>query len=162
MRLGTKQANELEPRVKSAARWLAARSGMEPDEAEQEIWLGICERAGRPQFLSQKPSYIVQAGVNAARNEWRKRQARTRRQVAEGEAGESVQDAGLFGRVASEDALGRLAASLRRDHLAQATAEGLMLGLKKGEIARAAGVTPPAVTGAIKRLRAALAGLERP
>src|SRR4030042_4116222 len=88
--LGSKRTKQLEPRVTVAANVLAIRLGMDADEAEQEIWRGICERAHQDKtFLKQTDGYIVQGGVYAALNEWQKRQTRERRCVPE-EAATSV------------------------------------------------------------------------
>ena len=66
----------LQERVTRSAETVAARSGwaIEADEAEQRIWLAICERAAEDEtFLDQQDAYIVAAGEYAARTSLWKR-----------------------------------------------------------------------------------------
>lgn len=158
--LGTKRTKQLQPRVTTAARYLAIKVGIDADEAEQEIWLGICERAGQQKtFLHQTDAYIVQAGVYHARNEWQKRHQRESRQVPEEEGIHVTSDNRLLDNICSGDYLERLMRRLRGDRLARETAKGLLTGFRKKEIAARNGVSPQAVSAAVRRVGMAIASI---
>jgi len=156
--LTTDRARELERPVKTAAIILGRRTGLQEDEARQEIWMGILETAQRrgPEFLEQKPSYIVQGGVFWARNEWRKRQAKKLREVPE-EAGLSrAGDADPSVWMASKEYLIEVMRALAGDTVAKALVAGVLRGEKKRVIARRAGVSPQAISLARRRVQSAM------
>jgi len=156
--LSSRRARELQPRVTTAAAILARRTGMDPQEAEQEIWLGIMEIAHqRADFLGQKDCYMVQGGVFWARNEWRKRDGRTSREVSNGSnalaaLGGTLDDYGL----AERGYLRSLMRRLSGDRVAKALVAGIVRGSQKKEVARRAGVSPQAVSAAVRRVRLAM------
>lgn len=64
MKLTERQARELEPRVRQAARRIIRYQPALAGDAEQEIWAAIISEAAEDEtFLSRTPAYIVQAGA---------------------------------------------------------------------------------------------------
>ena len=144
--LTKRQAKRLEPRVIKAALYLSRCTGM--DDAEQEIWLGICEKARSTNLMTQKDTYIVQAGVFWARNEWRKRNGRIKRETP-------LEDA-VHLDLPQDGYLRELMAFLSGDRIAKALVAGIVRGAKKKEIAQRAGVSPQSISAAGHRVRTAM------
>lgn len=150
--MNSRRAKRLEPRVCKAAQYLSRSTGIDSDEAEQEIWLGILETAKKRSLLSQTDAYVVQAGVYWTRNEWRKRMSRENREVVV----ETAVTDDFTDLLQSQSYILRLMRGLAGDRVAKALVAGLIRGERKNEVARRAGVSPQAISGARKRVRAAM------
>lgn len=156
-----RQSRELQPYVEKAAAVFSRRSGLEEDEARQEIWLGILETSQKrgPEFLSQKACYIVQGGVFWARNEWSKRHRKASREVPDQEGLHQASDRPLFDQLVSQEHVAAVMAHLSGDRIAKALVVGVLRGEKKKTIARRAGVSPQSISSARRRVESAIGDL---
>lgn len=155
------QVRKLQPYVEKAAAVLSRRSGLEEDEARQEIWLGILETSQKrgPEFLKQKACYIVQGGVFWARNKWSKRHRKASRELPDQDGLYEATDAHLLQQVMSREHVAAVMGHLTGDRIAKALVAGVLRGEKKKTIARRAGVSPQSISSARRRVETAIGDL---
>jgi hypothetical protein len=163
----TKQIDQaLDARIQKAARWLCRTCPQLADDAAQQMWLEILQRAETdPTFLDQAPAYIVTYGSWRAARWLEKFGYRGNEDASpDDEIGEDVTlgdvmagremtvERYVISRVTLEAALAVL------DETARALAVGLLMGYGKQQMARKLGRSPAWATGAGRRIAAAVTG----
>jgi DNA-directed RNA polymerase specialized sigma24 family protein len=146
----------LSDRIGTVAHIIARDTGVDVDEAQQEVALAILESAhgdGGMRFLRQTDSYIVNRATWRARDAIRKVRRQQNRCLPL-EAAKTVAISGPEAIVANLD-VQTIIASL--NGTLQRVAHGLMCGDRKQEVAAVMHVSPAAISYHVRRLRRALA-----
>jgi RNA polymerase sigma-70 factor (ECF subfamily) len=148
--------SQLNPRVRSLARYYAFRSANEAEDLEQEIWIGVLSALQEVDLTIGDPvAYLMKHG------RWRALEAVKRRHRHREEALESTEtvdpQSGPESLAIGSALLDHL--RLRLSPAQQAVLEGRIAGLSGEEMAENIGCTPANVSYHLKRIREELHSL---